>query len=179
MRDLGSVNEISKPIHLSVFLGSRLEERPHRNHQMKVLLMELIEHGVRIGIILVKHVLTFAVPPEPVLHNVVHRDVQVAILLRHGKNFFLRLVTVFALPKPICPPPKHWRRAGQFAVAGDDFVEFRAVDEIVVNCVGHFGADIHHVNKAIVDASARGIVPENAISVRGKQHWNSNFRVLL
>jgi len=71
--------------------------------QVKVVLVELVHHSLRIGIILVKDVFAFAVPPEPVLDDVVRRELQLAVFPGHVQNFFLRLVAVFALPEPISP----------------------------------------------------------------------------
>ena len=113
MWNLGAVNEVSAPVHLVILLRARLKERPHRNHQMEIVLVELVHHAFGIGIILVEDVLALAVPPKPVLHDVIHRNVQVAILLCHRKNFLLRFVAVLALPKSVCPAPKHRRLAGQ------------------------------------------------------------------
>ena len=60
-------------------------------------------------------------------------NLQVAIFLRHAQQFLLRLVAVLALPEAVGPFAEHWRRPGQFAIAGDDLVELRAVEEVVVD----------------------------------------------
>src|SRR5439155_19395502 len=97
----------------------------------------------------------------------------------HSKTYLHRLVAVLALPEPVGPTAKHGRLASPLAVAGNDLVEVRPIDKVVVNGVGDFGTDIHHENKAVVDASARCVVPEKARAVRRKQHRDSNIRILL
>src|SRR5439155_11277660 len=61
----------------------------------------------------------------------------------------------------------------------NDFIELRPVDKVIVNRIGDFGTDIHHMNEAVVDPSARRVVPENSVTVGREQHGHSNVRVLL
>src|SRR6266496_3722583 len=106
LRHLRALDEKATAIHVVISLGTGLEKWPHRNHQMKIVLVQLFNHCFRVWIVLVENVLTFALPPEPVLHYVVNRKMHVTILLRHPDNFFLRLVAVFALPKTVRPASK-------------------------------------------------------------------------
>ena len=70
---------------------------------MEVVVVQAIDHGLRIRVVLVKNELSLAVPPEPVLHDVVGWDVQLAVFVRDAENFFLRLVPILALPEAVGP----------------------------------------------------------------------------
>ena len=56
---------------------------------MEMFVVKLVNHGLGIGIILVEDVLAFAVPPKPILDDVVDRQMQVAVLFRNAENLFL------------------------------------------------------------------------------------------
>ena len=107
---LGELELVDEPallVHVVVDGRARLEEGPHRNHQVDIFAVQFVDHAFGVGIVLVEDVLAFAVPPEPVLHDVVERDVQVAILFRDAENFFLRFVAVLALPEAVGPLAEH------------------------------------------------------------------------
>jgi hypothetical protein len=55
----------------------------------------------------------------------------------------------------------------------------RAVDEVVVDAVGDFGAEIERVHEAVVHAAARGVVPEDAVAVGGDEQRNGDVGVFL
>ena len=141
--------------------------------------MELVHHALGIGIVLVEYVLPFAVPPEPVLNDAIDRQMQITIPLCNARDFFLRFVAVLALPEAVGPPAEQRRLSGELAISGDDLVKLRAINEVVVNRVGHFGADIHHMHEAVVYPATRSIVPEDPIALRREQHRNRNIRVFL
>ena len=100
---------------------------------MEVQLMQLVHHSLGIGIVLVEYEFAFAIPPEPVLNDIVHRNMQVAVFLRNAEYFLLRFVAVLALPESICPLAEHWGLPGQLTIAGNNFVEFRPIKEVVVD----------------------------------------------
>src|SRR5215467_1646147 len=118
---------------------------------MKMLVVKLVHHGFWIGIIFIEDVLAFTIPPEPILDNVVHRQVEITVSLCNSNNLFLRLVAVLRLPESIRPFAKHRRYPGQLAIAGNDFVELGAVNEVVINRVGDFGTDIKRMNETVVE----------------------------
>src|SRR5271170_7536770 len=120
--------------------------------------MKLVDHALGVGIIFVENEFAFAIPPEPVLDNVVDWDVQIAILFGHTENFFLRLVAVLALPETVGPAAKHGRLSGQIAVAGDNFVEIGAVEKVIIDYVGDLGTDVQEIRKLVVEAAARIVV---------------------
>ena len=141
--------------------------------------MQLIDHRFWIGIILVEDELTFAIPPEPILHDVVDGDVQVAILASNAEDFILRLVTILALPEAVSPLAEHGSLPGEVAIAGDDLVEVRTVEEVVVDDVGDFRADVKIVGEAIVEAAARSVVPENAVALARQHQRHGDIAVVL
>src|SRR5258708_34978918 len=121
---------------------------------MEVLAMKLIHHPLRIRIILVEDVLTFPIPPEPILYDVIRRNVQLPVFPRDSQYFLLRPVSVLALPEAISPFAEHGRLPRQFAVIGNDLVESRAVEEVIIDVVGHFGADVEVVCETVVEPTA-------------------------
>ena len=179
LRNLGAFDEESTPVHFLVFLRTGFEKGPDGDHQVKVILVELVYHSLGVGIVLIEDVLTFAVPPEPVLDNGIGRQVQVAVLLRYAEDFCLRLVAVLTLPEAVRPPAKQRGGASEFTIGSDDFVEFGPVYEVVINRIGNFGADIHHVHKPVVEAGTRSIVPKDSIAIGGEQRWYGDICVLL
>ncbi len=141
--------------------------------------MQVVDHALGIGVLGVEDVLALAVPPEPVLHNVVDGDAQLAVFVRDAEQFVLRLVAVLALPEAVGPLAEHGGRASELAIAGDDAVEAGAVEEVVVDGVGDFGADVEGVLETVVEAAARGVVPEQAVAHAGEHERHGDAGVVL
>ena len=138
-RHLCLVNEKSPLVHVVVSFGSGSEVRPDRNHQVKMVFVEILHHPRRIGIAgLVKDRLAHGVPPEPILYDAVRRNAPLAIFVRHPQQLLLRVVFVLRLPETVSPFSEQWRRSGQLAVSGDDAVELRPVEQVVVHLIGSF-----------------------------------------
>src|SRR6266496_3269441 len=117
--------------------------------------MQLIDHGFWIGIVLIEYELTFTIPPEPVLNDVVDRDVEVAIFARNAQDLVLRSVAILALPESVSPLAEHGSLSCEIAIAGDDLVELWAVNEVVVDDIGDFRTNVEIIGEAIVEAAAR------------------------
>ena len=130
-----------------------------------MLVVERVDQSLRVGIVWIPLHLAHRHPPEPVLHNVVYRNVQRAIFGCHSFDLLLRLILVLALPEPVGPPPKQRNLARQFTIAADNLVRFRSVDEVVVNLIGNFCAPIECVHEAVIHPAARRIVPKDAVAV--------------
>ena len=89
IRRLGEFELVDEPaffVHEVVIGRSRLEERPDGNHEVEVLAMQFVDHPLGIGIVFVENEFALAVPPEPVLHDVVSGDVQFTIFARDAQN---------------------------------------------------------------------------------------------
>ena len=145
----------------------------------EVFFVQRVDETLRVGIVLVPFHLAHGDPPEPILHNVVDGNVLGPVTRGYCFQLLLRLVLVFALPEAVCPAAKERHLAGELAIAGDDLVGVRAVDEVVVDAVGDFCAQIERMNETIVHAAARGVVPEDAVSVGGDEERNGDVGVLL
>src|SRR5258708_37246842 len=111
---------IRRPPRSTLFPYTTLFRSPNRNHQVEIVFVELVHHAFWIGIVFVEDVFPLAVPPKPVLDDVVHGNVQVSVLLRHREKFFLRFVAVLALPESVGPAAEHWLSAGKIAVRVTD-----------------------------------------------------------
>src|ERR1700690_3352294 len=116
-------------------------------------MMEFVHHASSIRIILVEYEFAFTVPPEPVLHNVVGRNVQLPILAGDAEDFLLRLVPILALPKTVSPLAEQGRLAGEFTVTSDNLVETGTIEKIIVDDVGDFRADVEIVCEPVVEAA--------------------------
>ena len=173
------VDEPSLAVHVFVVRRSWLEERPDRNHQVEVLGVKLVDHGFRIKIVLVKDEFSLAVPPEPVLHDVVDGDVQIAILLGDSQDFVLRFVAVLALPESVGPFAEHGSLSGQLAVSGDDLVELGSVEKVVVDNVGHFRTDVQIICEPVVEPAARHVVPEDPVAFARYHQRDGDVAVVL
>src|SRR6184192_2471529 len=125
--DFGFVDEEPLFVHIIVNGRSRAKVGPDGNHEMDVVLVQSVDHGFWIGIILVEDWLAHRVPPKPILYDVVERYVQVAIFPRDIEQRLLRIVAVLTLPIAVRPFSEKRRGASQFTIRGDDFVEFRTV----------------------------------------------------
>src|SRR4029077_5312274 len=110
------------------------------------------------------------VPPEPVLHYVVQRNVLIAIFLRDPKKLLLRVVPVLALPVAVRPLAEQRSWSGQFAIVGDDRVEIRAVHEVVVDRIRHFRTQIKRMYETVIEPAPRSVVPENPVAPARQQH---------
>ena len=107
------INEKSALVHVVVGFRSGTKVRPHRNHQVKIVLVKIVHHSGRIGIArLIEHRLAHGVPPEPVLHDVVGGNTELAVFVRNSKQLFLCVVFVFALPETVGPLAVKRSRAG-------------------------------------------------------------------
>src|SRR5258708_21023776 len=104
---------------------------------------------------------------------------ELAVFVSHPEQLFLRVVFILALPESIRPFAEHRRRAGQLPVSTDDFVEFRPVEKVVVQHIGHFRTQVKRIQKTVIEAAARSVVPENPIPVAGLNEWNADVGVVL
>src|SRR5580765_2413081 len=121
---------------------------------MNVVLMEVVNHPFWVGIVLVEDRLAHGVPPEPVLHNIIEGNMEIAVLVCNIQNFFLRIIPVLALPVTIGPFAKERRRAGQLTISGYNLVEIRAVNKKIIHRVRYFRAEIEGVDKAIIQPAS-------------------------
>ncbi len=104
---------------------------------------------------------------------------QCAIFAGDAQNLVLRFVTVLALPETIGPLAKERRFPGEFAIAGNNLVEFRPVEEIIVNHIRDVGTDVEIIREPVVEAAAGIIVPEDSIAVARHQKWHGDVGVVL
>src|SRR5882762_7486325 len=146
---------------------------------MHVVLVQSVDHGFWIWIILVEDWLAHRIPPKQILDDVVERYAQVAIFLRDIEQRLLRIVAILALPIAVRPLSEKRRGASQFTIRGDDFVEFRTVQKVVVDSVGNFRGQIERVHEAVVHAAARTVIPKNAISVAREEHRYRDICIVL
>ncbi len=146
---------------------------------MKVLVVQLVDHALRVGIVEVPLHLAHRHPPEPVLHDVVHRNVQSAILRRNALNLCLRLILVLALPEAVGPPAEERHIARQFAIVPDNLVGLGTVQEVVVDAVCHFRGQVKRMYKLVIRHGTRRIVPEDPVTTGRNQQRNCDLGVFL
>src|SRR5258708_18444621 len=91
----------------------------------------------------------------------------------------MRVVLVLALPEAVSPFAKHRRRPRELPVSADDLVELRTIEKVVIEYIGHFGTQVKRIQKATVEAAARGVVPENSIAVARQHGADADVGVVL
>ena len=176
----GFINEVSPSLHIVVSLCAGPEVRPHGDHEVEVITVQTLDHGFRIGIArFMEAVLPHGLPPEPILHDVVHGYVEVAVFARNTQKFLLRPITVFALPKAISPFSKKRWRAGELTVCCNNLVELGTIEEVVVDQIRDIGTQVESAEVAIIEAAAGGIVPENPVAFARQKHRNGDVGVVL
>ena len=84
-------------------------------------------------------------PVLPVLHQCVNRNFSLAEFGRGVQNFLLAVIPLPTLPVSVGPLGKQRRFAGELAVIGDDAVQLRAIEEVVINGLPHFGTERRRV----------------------------------
>ena len=106
--------------------------------------VELIHHCLGIGVVaLVKlhGVPAVLAPVLPVLDQGVNRKVAFAELHSNVQDFLLGMISLPALPESIHPLGKHRRFAGELTIIGNDLIQLRAVEKVVINSLPHLGAE--------------------------------------
>ena len=100
---------------LLVVLGRRIEFRPDRDHEARVHVVDLVDHLLRLGEArLVELVAAPSIlgPVEPVLDDVIERDLQIAVFLDDVDDLVLRIVALARLPEAVRPFRHHHGLAG-------------------------------------------------------------------
>ena len=77
--DSGLIDEKAFLCHVFVDGRTGTEKRPKRDHQVNILFVELVDHGLGFGIIFIPDRLAHGIPPEPVLDNIIERNMFGAI----------------------------------------------------------------------------------------------------
>ena len=176
----GLVDEEAPPVHFRICPAPGAEIGPDGYHEMEVVPVNLVDHPLRVRVPGgIEHRLPHRIPPEPVLNDIVCRDMELAVLSRDPHDFILRAIAVLALPETVRPPSEHRDAARQHAVAGDDGIELRPGDEIVVYDIRDFRTEVQRVEKAVVEPAARRIVPEYPVAVRREEEGDGDVRVVL
>ncbi len=81
-----------------------------------------------------------------------------------------------ALPVAVGPFAVHGGMAGEVSISGDDLVHVFAVDEIVIDVVGHLGPERHFL--LVVGKNGFGIiVPQYAVALSGNQKGRDRIGV--
>ena len=137
---LGEVGLIEEAVgvHLFGVIGIGIELAPDRDHEMGVQVVDGLDPADGIGkaggIELVRAPGVCA-PVLPVLHDVVEGNLALAELLDHVEELVGGLVPLARLPQAEDPVGQHGGFAGEEAIAGDDLIGGRAVDEGVIDAV--------------------------------------------
>ena len=135
-------------IEFVTVLAAKVELRPHRDQRVVVHVMQLAEHGDRIGVALrVKLVrsprIASSRPVLPVLNDAIDGNLQVAQLRGHAQQLLLRGIALLGLPETELPPGHQGSLAGQMPVSchrrGNRPV---AVAEVVIDRLAIFGGPV-------------------------------------
>ncbi len=136
--------EESLRLHRVEIVCAWVEFSPDGDHEVGVLFVDGFDPAFGIGeAIRVEFVgapLAFR-PIAPILDDVIERNVAGAEAVDDFEAGVGGFVALAGLPEAEDPDGHHGCRAGELAIAGDDIVDARAVDEIVVDAVAHFGPE--------------------------------------
>ena len=148
---------------------------------MDVLVVERLQLGGHIGVIAVEHRVAFAplLPPEPILHHRVQRNMPAAVLIGDRQNLRLRCVAILGLEEPIGPLRKQRRMARHGAVCMDNPVHPRAIEHVVIHLAGGHRFKVQVQWKAVIHVGERGRVPQDSITLAGDQQGNGDIGVVL
>jgi len=138
--------------------------------------MQLVDHALRVGEARGFHAVLAplaAAPVLPVLHHGVQRRFHCTVAGGDAEQFVLRLVTLLGLPQAPSPARHHRRAASQFAVTAHHVVEFRSVDEVIINPASRFRTNDQRMRSggnADVDIGHRSVIPQDAKTGGRYQH---------
>ena len=122
-----------------VVVGVRIELRPHRDHEVRVVrLVDRVEQALRIRIATgIELVRAPAVrdPVLPILDDVVDGRFAASVAGEDAGDVGGRSVVLARLPVPEGPAGQHRRLAGEPPITGDHLVHVGAVDKVVVRAV--------------------------------------------
>src|SRR5262249_40179883 len=117
-------------------LVRHVELCPGNHHEMSMFIMDGLDHSGRVRIAskvkLVRTPTTLGRcliqrrPVLPVLNDAIQRDPAFAIFGNYSQKLLLCPVSLARLPESPGPLAKHWRGAGEPAIARDGFIGCRA-----------------------------------------------------
>ena len=89
-----------------------IEQAPDGDHGVDVLVVQGLQFAGHIGEVGIEDGIAFGLPPEPILHHRVQRNMLVAIALGDPENLVLRDVAVLRLEEAVGPLREHGCVAG-------------------------------------------------------------------
>ena len=156
--------DVTRRLELLVGVRRRVELGPDRDHEARVHAVHFVDHALWVreapGIEAMAAPVVLS-PVEPVLHDVVERDAEAAILADDAHQLVLRVVALPALPEAIGPFGHHRRLAGERPVAGDDAIHRVRGDDIIVDRAARLG---RHPQRIAVGRRKRVVVEERDIA---------------
>ena len=161
-------------------VGSAALCRPYRTHQSDVFIVQLFDvicrireverfkiHGRPHGIIS---------PILPVLHNIVNREITLAVVVHHLMQFFKTGIAFLALPESESSFRKHRCFTCQMSVTGNDLVRCLSGYEIIIDGFLVRGLERHVV--LFFREQAFGIkIPKQSILI-GRKHERNNSNLI-
>ena len=166
-------------LHVFVVLALFIDRRPDRGHQVHAHGIQLFDHSFRVRPeLLVEFPVALMRPVEEVHNDDIHRDAAFMIFTSNLQQLILRLVTELALPEASTIIRHHGNGTGYFRVVflnlrrsvtrGDPVIDlFRGTDLPL----GQVFAEIRRAD--------RRVVPEEAVTLAGKQERNARLGVAL
>ncbi len=141
--------------------------------------MQRLEFTGNVGKIGIEDGIAFCLPPKPVLHDRIKRNVLFAITMRNPKQLVLRNITVFRLEETVCPLWQHGRVTAQVAILVHDLIHLGPVDNVVIDRVRGQRTELKGQRKPVVRISERRGVPQERVALTGNQQRDGNVCVVL
>ena len=123
-------------------LGFQIKFRPHRNHNVRMLIVHFVNHALGIGktrrIKFMTAPLVFF-PIKPILNNIIDRNAALSEFRERFQQLILRFVPFAALPKTHCPFWHDLRFSRKFTVIGNHTIHIVARHKIIIDLISHLG----------------------------------------
>ncbi len=166
-------------VQLLEVLGGWIEKSPHGDHGVHVHVVQLLHIAGDVMVVGVEDGIAFLLPPEPVLHDSVHRDMLPAIPAGDIQQLLRRDVLVLRLEETVSPEGQQRGVSGQIAVLMNHLVHFRTGDEVVIDRIAGVRDERELQRKAIVGEAECSRTPHQGIALGGDQKGNCNIGVVL
>ena len=155
-------------LHLVKVLALVVYHRPYRYHQLNAHLLELCNHCIRIRPVgRIKSPVALLRPVEEIDHDHIDRNTTTMIFSCHLKQLLLGLIAQLALPESKSVLRHHRHLTGRIRISLFDLCRCIACGDPVVQ----FLRGLYLPGRDVLieaDSSDRRIVPEEAVTKRGK-----------
>ena len=160
-------------LEFAELLGLRSEACPDGDHEVSMLLMDVLNHLRSLGKVLSEEVhripLIVGAPVLPVLDDAVEGHLQLAVLVDDALRLGSSLITLLRLPEAVGPKWEHRDIACEVTYLCDHAIGRTAIHKVVVDSLACLGGQRHTVG-IVVELCGRIILPIESPALDRLQH---------